>query len=151
MQSIRFYALAFAVILIAELITTGLQLLGGYFQAGHPAAILVGSLSGITLGGVFMVIGFIRDNRLDQERKRTDQERKRADTAEARVQQERERADTAEARIQQERERAAQERERADQLLTELLETRKIQDAMEARLRHLEERVNGNAPGTDAT
>ena len=92
------------------------------------AAILVGNLSGLTLGGVIMVIGFLRDNRLEQERQRTEQERKRADTAEARVE---------------------QERERADQLLTELLETRKYQDAMEARLRHLEERINGDASEND--
>ena len=129
MQSIRYYGLAFVIILTAELVTTGLQLAGGYFPANHPAAILVGNLSGLTLGGVIMVIGFLRDNRLEQERQRTEQERQRADTAEARV---------------------VQERERADLLLAELLETRKYQDAMEARLRHLEERINGDASETDA-
>ena len=92
------------------------------------AAILVGNLSGLTLGGVIMVIGFLRDNRLEQERQRTE---------------------AAEARAEQERERADRERERADQLLTELLETRQYQDAMEARLRHLEERINGDASETD--
>ena len=129
MQSIRYYGLAFVIILTAELVTTGLQLAGGYFPANHPAAILVGNLSGLTLGGVIMVIGFLRDNRLEQERQRTE---------------------AAEARAEQERERADRERERADQLLTELLETRQYQDAMEARLRHLEERIDGDASETDA-
>ena len=136
MQNFRYYGLAFAVILIAELVTTGLQLLGGYFNAGHPVAILVSNLSGITLGGVIMVIGFLKDNRLDQERQRTEQERQRADAAEARLQEERERAD--------------RERERAEQFLAELLETRKEnQGAIEARLRRLEERINGDASQAD--
>ena len=136
MQNFRYYGLAFAVILIAELVTTGLQLLGGYFNAGHPVAILVSNLSGITLGGVIMVIGFLKDNRLDQERQRTEQERQRADAAEARLQEERERAD--------------RERERAEQFLAELLETRKEnQGAIEARLRRLEERINGDASEAD--
>ena len=143
MQNFRYYGLAFVVILIAELVTTGLQLLGGYFNAGHPVAILVSNLSGITLGGVIMVIGFLKDNRLDQERQRTEEERQRTE-------QERQRADAAEARLQEERERADRERERAEQFLAELLETRKEnQGAIEARLRRLEERINGDASEAD--
>ena len=34
MQSARFYGLAFAIILIAELVTTGLQVLGAYYPTG---------------------------------------------------------------------------------------------------------------------
>ena len=150
MQSVRYYGLAFVIILVAELVTTGLQLAGSYFPAGHPVAILVANLSGLTLGGVIMVIGFLKDNRVEQERQRTEEERQRAE-------QERERADAAEAKLQQERERfdqererAEQERERADQLLTELLETRKENlDMMEARIRRLEERDNGNSVPPD--
>ena len=130
MQSIRYYGLAFVIILIAELVTTGLQLAGGYFPANHPVAILVGNLSGLTLGGVIMVIGFLKDNRVEQERQRTEQERQRADAAEVRAQ---------------------QERERADLLLAELLETRKNQDAaLDARVRRLEERVNGDTHDSNA-
>ena len=130
MQSVRYYGLAFVIILIAELVTTGLQLAGSYFPAGHPAAILAANLSGLTLGGVIMVIGFLKDNRVEQERQRTEQERQRADAAEARVQ---------------------QERERADQLLAELMEARKMnRDEIEARIRRLEERLDGDAPQTDS-
>ena len=51
-----------------------------------------------------MVIGFLKDKRLDQERRR---------------------ADAAEARVVQERQRADLERDRTFQLLGELLKTRK--------------------------
>ena len=131
MQSARFYGLAFAIILIAELITTGLQLLGAYYPTGHPVAILAANLSGVTLGGFIMVIGFLRDNRLDQERKRTE-------AAETLAKQERERAD-------RERERADREQERADRLMSELLARQERDDAMEARIRRLEERLNDDA------
>ena len=131
MQSARFYGLAFAIILIAELVTTGLQLLGAYYPTGHPVAILAANLSGVTLGGFIMVIGFLRDNRLDQERKRTE-------AAETLAKQERERAD-------RERERADREQERADRLMSELLARQERDDAMEARIRRLEERLNDDA------
>ena len=131
MQSARFYGLAFAIILIAELVTTGLQLLGAYYPTGHPVAILAANLSGVTLGGFIMVIGFLRDNRLDQERKRTE-------AAETLAKQERERAD-------RERERADREQERADRLMSELLARQERDDAMEARIRSIEEQLNDNA------
>ena len=131
MQSARFYGLAFAIILIAELVTTGLQVLGAYYPTGHPVAILAANLSGVTLGGIIMVIGFLRDNRLEQERKRTE-------AAETLAKQERERAD-------RERERADREQERADRLMSELLARQERDDAMEARIRRLEERLNDDA------
>ena len=97
-----------------------------------------------------MAIGFLRDNRLDQAVKR-------ADTAEAKVATAETKAATAEALLQQERERAdrerelaGQEREHADQILTELSETRKNQDAMEARLRHSEDRIDGDSIQPDS-
>ncbi len=131
MQSAWFYGLAFAIILIADLVTTGLQVLGAYYPTGHPVAILAANLSGVTLGGIIMVIGFLRDNRLDQERKRTE-------AAETLAKQERERAD-------RERERADREQERADRLMSELLARQERDDAMEARIRRLEERLNDDA------
>lgn len=136
MQSVRYYGLAFVIILIAELVTTGLQLAGSYLPADHPAALSAANISGLTLGGVIMVIGFLKDNRVEQERQRTEEERQRTE-------QERQRADAAEARLQQ-------ERERADQLLAELMEARKKnRDEIEARLRRLEERLDGNPPQAD--
>ena len=145
MQNAKFYGLAFAIILIAELVTTGLQLLGAYYPTGHPVAILAANLSGVTLGGFIMVIGFLRDNRLEQERKRTEaaetlvkEERKRTEAAETLAKEERERAN-------RERERADREQERADRLMSELLARQERDDAMEARIRSIEEQLNDNA------
>ena len=145
MQNAKFYGLAFAIILIAKLVTTGLQLLGAYDPTGHPVAILAANLSGVTLGGFIMVIGFLRDNRLEQERKRTEaaetlvkEERKRTAAAETLAKEERERAN-------RERERADREQERADRLMSELLARQELDDAMEARIRRLEERLNDDA------
>ena len=138
MQSARFYGLAFAIILIAELVTTGLQVLGAYYPTGHPVAILAANLSGVTLGGIIMVIGFLRDNRLDQERKRTE-------AAETLAKEERKRAEAAETLVKEERKRADLERERADRLMSELLARQERDDAMAARIRRLEERLNDDA------
>ena len=166
MQNAKFYGLAFAIILIAELVTTGLQVLGAYYPTGHPVAILAANLSGVTLGGIIMVIGFLRDNRLEQERKRTEaaetlvkEERKRAEAAETLAKEERERTEAAETlakeerkranqereRANQERERADREQERADRLMSELLARQERDDAMEARIRSIEEQLNDNA------
>ena len=166
MQNAGFYGLAFAIILIAELVTTGLQLLGAYYPTGHPVAILAANLSGVTLGGIIMVIGFLRDNRLEQERKRTEaaetlvkEERKRAEAAETLAKEARERtaaAETlakeaqeriaaAESMAKEARERADREQERADRLMSELLARQERDDAMEARIRRLEERLNNDA------
>ena len=158
MQSARFYV-AFAIILIAELVTTGLQLLGAYYPTGHPVAILAANLSGVTLGGFIMVIGFLRDNRLEQERKRAEaaetlvkEERKRTEAAETLAKEERERTAAAETlakeereRANRERERADREQERADRLMSELLARQERDDAMEARIRSIEEQLNDNA------
>ena len=153
MQNARFYVLAFAIILIAELVTTGLQLLGAYYPTGHPVAILAANLSGVTLGGIIMVIGFLRDNRLEQERKRTEaaetlvkEERKRTEAAETTAKEERKRANQERERANQERERADREQERADRLMSELLARQERDDAMEARIRSIEEQLNDNAP-----
>ncbi len=157
MQNAKFYGLAFAIILIAELVTTGLQLLGAYYPTGHPVAILAANLSGVTLGGFIMVIGFLRDNRLEQERKRTEaaetlvkEERKRTEAAETTAKEERKRANQERERANQERERADREQERADRLMSELLARQERDDAMEARIRSIEEQLNDNAT-LDAT
>ena len=152
MQNAKFYVLAFAIILIAKLVTTGLQLLGAYDPTGHPVAILAANLSGVTLGGFIMVIGFLRDNRLEQERKRTEaaetlvkEERKRTEAAETTAKEERKRANQERERANQERERADREQERADRLMSELLARQERDDAMEARIRSIEEQLNDNA------
>ena len=131
-QNIKYYAIAWAVILVTTLISTGLQLLENYFPTGHPASTLGANLSGVTIGTIIMVIGFLKDNRLDQERKRADDAVAKAAAATAK-------AEAAEVVIQQ-------ERERADRYLAELERYRETyQKTTEALIQILRER-NGNRP-----
>ena len=124
-QNIKYYLLAYAIMVASTLVSTGLQLLESQFPTGHPISTLAANLSGITVGGLIMVIGFLRDNRLDQERERTKQERDRAD---------------------QERKRADQERERADYAITELNRLRdEYEKATKSLIRRLEELNGGGA------
>ena len=129
MQSFKYYGLGFAIVVIAVLVSTGLQIAAGYLPAGQIASTLVANLSGITIGSIIMVIGFLRDNRLEQERQRTAEAQQRAEAAEFRILEERQRAEIERERATQEREnavrereRATQERERADRLLGRLME-----------------------------
>lgn len=71
-QNIKYYVLALVVILGGALISTGLQLLQSYLPIGHPLGALAANLSGVTIGTIIMVIGFLNDNRLYQEGKHAD-------------------------------------------------------------------------------
>ena len=96
------------------LLSSGFQLLGDQFPVGHPISTVAASLSGVTIGGLIMVLGFIRDSRVEEERKRTAEERKRAEAAEAR-------AAAAEARVQEERERIDRVIERYEAITESLI------------------------------
>ena len=107
-KNIKYYALAFAIILVGAVVSTGLQLVEGSLPVGHPASALAANLSGVTIGGIIMVIGFLRDSRLEEERRRAEEERQRAEEQRQRAEEEhrraeeqRQRAEAAEARIQQ--------------------------------------------------
>jgi len=114
-QNIKIYVLAYVIMLTGALVSTGLQLVGDQFPIGHPISILAANLSGMTIGGLFMVMGFIRDGRIDKERKRADAAQARAETAEAKVQTAEARAEAAEAKVEQERERTAAAEAKAEQ------------------------------------
>ena len=145
MQNFKFYGLAFVIVVVTTLVSTGLQIAAGYLPDDRIVSILAANLSGITIGSIIMVIGFLRDNRVAQEQERTEQERKRADAAEARVLDERKRAD---ARAAEERERADRERERADRLMDEMNAVRKqYTDATDALIKRLQELDAGDRGG----
>ena len=131
-QNIKYYAIALAIILVTTLISTGLQLLETHLPTGHPASTLATNLSGVTIGTVIMVIGFLRDSRLDQERKRADAAVAKAAAAEAK-------AAAAEVLIQQ-------ERERADRYLAELERFRESYEKTTEALIQLLQARNGNHP-----
>ena len=84
-QNIKLYVLAYAVMMAGALASSGFQLLAELFPVGHPVSTISANLSGMTIGGLIMVIGFLRDGRIEEERKRTEEERKRAAAAEARA------------------------------------------------------------------
>lgn len=119
-QNVKYYALAYAIMVLGALLSSTFQLLGDQFPAGHPAGTIAANLSGVTIGGMIMVIGFLRDSRVE--------------AAEARVAE-------AEARADRERERAERERERADRMLE------RYEAATDALIKRLDE-LNGagNAP-----
>ena len=113
-NNVKFYLLAYAVMVASVLMSTGLQLLAAHFPTGHPASTLATNLSGITVGGLIMVIGFLRDQRLEEERERTKAERERVKIEQERVKAEQDRVKAEQERTKAEQERADRERERAD-------------------------------------
>ena len=138
-QNIKYYAIAWAVILVTTLISTGLQLLENYFPTGHPASTLGANLSGVTIGTIIMVIGFLKDNRLDQERKRADAAVAQVTELQAKIAASEVVTAAAQAQVQE-------ERERADRYLAELERYRETyQKTTEALIQLLQER-NGNRP-----
>ncbi len=92
-QNVKYYVLAYAIMVAGALLSSGFQLLGDQFPAGHPAGTIAANLSGVTIGGLIMVMGFLKDSRVEEERKRTEAAEARAVAAEARAERERERAD----------------------------------------------------------
>ena len=138
-QNIKYYAIAWAIILVTTLISTGLQLLENYLPTGHPASTLGANLSGVTIGTIIMVIGFLKDNRLDQERKRADAAVAQVTELQAKIAASEVVAAAAQAQVQE-------ERKRADRYLAELERYRETyQKTTKALIQILQER-NGNRP-----
>ena len=145
-ENIKYYAIALVIILIGASISTGFQLLEGLFPEIHPLNKLAANLSGVTFGGVIMVLGFLRDKRLDDERKRTASAQAETKTANAETKTAQEETKTVRAELKTAQEEATQQRLRADRAEAELQRLRAEQDAdnIAERLRRLEE-LNGIA------
>lgn len=143
-QNVKFYVIAFALVLTANLITTGLNLLENLFPEIHPLNQIITSLSGVTLGGVIMVLGLLRDSRLDDERKRTKSAEEAAKSAQ-------EDAKSAQEATKSAQEEAKQQRIRAERAEAELAHLRAENQfaAVLDRLRRLEELngISGPDPG----
>lgn len=121
-QNVRYYVLAYAIVVAGALVSSAFQLLGDQFPVGHPISTVSANLSGVTIGGLFIVMGFLKDSRVEEERKRTAQERKRTEEERKRAAAAEARADAAEARVQQERERVDRIIERYEELTQSLIE-----------------------------
>ena len=136
-QNIKYYLLAYAVMATGSLVSTALQLLAAEFPTGHPASTLAANLSGVTVGGLIMVMAFFKDQRVEEERKRVDAERERVKEEQARTKAEQERAD--------------RERERAERAESELNRLRtEYENTMKALIQRLEELNNGQPGRPDA-
>ena len=143
-QNIKYYLLAYAVMATGSLVSTALQLLAAEFPTGHPASTLAANLSGVTVGGLIMVMAFFKDQRIEEERKRVDAERERVKEEQARTKAEQE-------RTKAEQERADRERERAERAESELNRLRtEYENTMKALIQRLEELNNGQPGRPDA-
>ena len=132
-QNIKYYAIAYGIVVLGVLVSTGLELLQGILPELHPLNKVVANLSGITLGSVIMVVGLIRDKRFSDAQKDANQQRKRAETAEAAI-----------AQANQKAELATQRAQKAE---AELARVRAEYEAETlARIRRLEEFTGMSAP-----
>ena len=144
-RNIKYYVLAFVIILVGSLASTALQLVESSLPVGHPASTLAANLSGVTIGGIIMVIGFLRDSRLEEERRRAEEAQKLAKEAQEAAEAQRSRAEAAEARIEQEREEARMGREEARQEREEARQGREEARQERERVnRYLEELIRMN-------
>ena len=145
-QNIKIYVLAYAVMMAGALVSTGFQLVGDQFPVGHPISIMAANLSGMTVGGMIMVLGFIRDGRIEEERKRTaaaearaQEAEGKAESAQAKVAAAEAKTEAAQATLERERERADAAEARAERLMD------RYEAATELLMRRLEE-LNGGKP-----
>ena len=144
-QNIKYYALALAVILTGASISTALQLLQAYLPIGHPVGALAANLSGVTIGTIIMVIGFLKDNRVDQERKRADDAVAQVVELRAKIAASQVEAAAAQSQVQE-------ERERANRYLAELERFRESYErTTEALIQLLRERNGNHPPNPDST
>ena len=150
-QNVKYYAAAYVVVVIGVLVATGFQLLESLFPEIHPLNKLAANLSGISVGTVIMVVGLIRDKRVDDARKETNKERQRADKAEAAIAKATRDAELSRQQAEQAREQAEQERLRARKAEAELARVRaEYETEVLARIRRLEEFTGMRAPAPEA-
>lgn len=139
-QNVKYYAVAYAIVVLGVLIATGLQLLEGLFPGIHPLNKLAANLSGISFGTVIMMVGLIRDKRVADAQAEANKQRQRADKAEAAITQ-------ANQQVEQASQQAEQERLRAQKAEAELARVRAEYEAeVLDRIRRLEEFTGMAAP-----
>lgn len=144
-QRRRLYILAFAAYTTTLALMTALAWLA--FQHSVAAGIvqLTVSLSGNALGGFALVLGILRDDRADRERRRADEAVESARKSEQKANEARRLADQLQKQVEQSQKeaeqlqaQAEQDRQRADRAEAELQRLREEQQ-LEARFRRLEE------------
>lgn len=71
-KNIKYYVIALIIIYAGAVVSTGFQLLESEFATIHPLSKLAANLAGVSVGGFIMVLAFLRDNRVDEERECAD-------------------------------------------------------------------------------
>ena len=143
-QNIKYYAVAYGIVVLSVVVSTGLELLEGLFPEFGPLNRLIANISGITVGSVIMVVGLIRDKRFTDAQAEADKQRKRAEKAEAAIGLATQKAELAVQQAKQDAEqanqKAEQERLRAQEAQAELARVRaEYEGEVIARIRRLEE------------
>ena len=153
-QNVKYYAIAYGIVVLGALVSTGFDLLERAFPEFGPLNQLAANLSGITFGSVIMVVGLIRDKRFSDAQEEANKQRKRAENAEAAIaqanlkaeaaiaeaNQRTEQAEQAIQQAEQANQQAEQERLRAQKAEAELARVRAEREAeILARIRRLEE------------
>ena len=125
-QDIKYYVIAYGIVVAGSFASTGLDLLPGLFPEFGLLEKLATNLSGITLGSVIMVVGLIRDKRFTDAQAEANKQRKRADTAEASIAQVNQKAALAVQQAEQAAELAAQQAEQAVQQAAQQAELERL-------------------------
>ena len=146
-RNVKYYVVAYIIVVAGAAVATGLQLLEGQFPEFHPLNRLAANLSGITIGTVIMVVGFIRDKRLTDAQAEANKQRKRAEIAEAAIGNAQMRAEAA---VEQARLQTEQAQQRAQKAEAELARVRREYETIVlARIRRLEEFTGMTPPDED--
>ena len=120
-QNYKMYLLALVIYTLVTAGLVGLEVAAALLGDSAILARLVTMLSGNLLGGFVLVLGILRDDRVEKERQRANKAEAAIAEAQKRVEHERNRADRAEAELQ--RVRTEYGREMADRI-------RRLEDAV---------------------
>ena len=113
-ENYKLYLLALVIYTVATAALAVLELMAAHLDDSAVLARLATMLSGSFLGGFALVLGILRDDRVEKERRRAEKAEAAIAEVQKRAEQERNRADRAEAELQ--RVRAEHSRELADRV-----------------------------------
>ena len=138
-EKYKMYVLAFVIYTVTAVVTAALQALAIRYDEIAVLAPIITTLSGNFLGGFALVLGILRDDRSEKQRKRAEKaegENEKLKQENAKYQRQYE---LAQQQAEQERGRANEERDRAERAEAELQRVRAEREReMEERIRRLE-------------
>ena len=140
-QRYKLYLLAFVIYTTSAVVIGALELLAFRYSESATLARLVAMYSGSFLGGFALVLGILRDDRVEKERQRAEKAEESAKQAEQKASQAQQQANQAQqqaSQAQQDSEQLRQQfRQQAEQLQQEAEVERRRADRAEAELERL--------------